>query len=175
MKRRIKILLFLLIATAAASCAREPKASPSDLKTKLASSDYEVRKSAVTQLLHTGQQRPLTRKEVSLLLPPFKSDPDWRIKVRITAVLPFAVDKTQVLQPLIDALRERDDEASGSGNLQMYSCKALAKIGDPMALPAMRSWIGFLKTNPEQFKLFREDLIKMAEQHVNELEGKTDK
>ena len=143
------------------------------LTKQLADPDYEVRKAAVTVLLAAGRERPLQKEEIDLLLPPFKSDPDWRIKVRICAVLPFAADKTEVLPQLLTALLERGDEASGGGNLQSYSCKALARIGDPKALPAMRAWLTFLNTNPKQFRLLREDLIKQAEQRIKELEDKT--
>jgi hypothetical protein len=71
------------------------------------------------------------------------------------------------------ALQERDDDASGGGNLQIYSCKALAKIGDPTALPAMREWLSYLKSNPKEFKSRMDDLIKMTGQSIRELEEKT--
>lgn len=167
MKRMTTSLCLMLIA--AVALAQRGELDLPGLKKQLADPDYEVRKAAVKVFLAAGRKRPLKKEEIGLLLPPFKSDADWRIKVRITAVLPFAADKAQVLPPLM----ARDDEASGGGNLQIYSCKALSRIGDPKALPAMREWLAFLNANPKEFKLLRDDLIKHTEQRIKELEDKT--
>ena len=144
----------------------------SHLKIQLADPDYEVRKAAVSRFLEVGRLRPLQKKEVKLLLSPFKSDLDWRIKVRITAVLPLAAEKTQVIAPLLDALRVRDDEACGGGNLQLYSCRALASIGDPKVLPEMQKWVAFLESNPKHFYWHTEDLVEMSQYHIDKLETK---
>jgi len=164
--------LILLSAVAAVALAEPAQLDLADLKKKLADKDYKVRKAAVKVLLYAGQERRLNKEEIELLLPPFKSDPDWRIKVRIALVFPFAADKAQILQPLIQALQERDDDASGGGNLQISSCRALAEVGNQTALPAMREWLTFLKSNPQQFTLLRDDLIKQTTQRIKELEDK---
>lgn len=150
-------------------------ANPLDLaalNTQLADPAFEVRKAAVKVFLAAGRERPLNEQEIDSLLLAFQTDPDWRIKVRITAALPLAADHDQVLAPLRTALRERDDKDSGGGNLQTYACKALAEIGDPRALPEMRGWLKYLKRNPTQFALLGETLIEHVEEHIRELEGK---
>ena len=73
----------------------------------------------------------------------------------------------------MDALKEYDNEASGGGNLQTYSCIALVIIGDPKALLAMRAWLDFLNANPKEFKRLREDLIMQVKQRIKGLEAKT--
>ncbi len=87
------------------------------LRKQLASPDYETRKAAVSELLQTGQKRPLTKNEVDVLLPNLKSDSDFRIKVRIIGVLPYAADPNWVADPLIAALKDREDNSSGGGNV----------------------------------------------------------
>ena len=171
MKQMTTSLCLMLIA--AAALAQGGELDLPGLKKQLAHPDYAVRKAAVDVFLAAGRARPLKKQEIGLLLPPLKSDSDWRIKVRITAVLPFAADKAQVLPPLMAALRERGDEDSGGGNLQIYSCEALARIGDPKALPAMREWLAFLNANPKEFKLLKEDLIEHTRQRIKKLEDKT--
>ena len=172
MNGRTKMMVYCVCAITLLSCSRERVLDHAELRMSLASPDYKVKRSAINRLLRIGRERPLTKEEVSLLLLPLESDPDWRIRVRITTVLPFAANKSQVIQPLIGALQERDEAVSGGGNLQIYCCRALAEIGDPHALPVMRSWLAFLESNPEKFKMKRHDLIEITKQWINELEGK---
>ena len=164
------LLSFILIALPAV--AQPSELNLITLKKQLTNPDYEVRKAAVKEFYAVGSKRQLKKEEIEVLLSPFKSDDDWRIKVRISLVFPFAADKAQVLPSLISALRIRDDEASGGGNLQIYSCTALAEIGNSKALPAMREWLSFLNSNPEQFKENRDTLIKKTEKCIKELENK---
>jgi HEAT repeat protein len=164
--------MIALLSVATVGLATACAADLADQKERMSSPDYEMRKAVVTELLRTGETRPLSRDEITLLLPHFASDPDWRIKVRIASVLPFAAEKTQTLQPLVAALKERDDKASGGGNLQIASCRALAEIGDKAALPAMREWLAFLKSNPAHFKLLKDALIRQTEECIKELEKK---
>lgn len=172
MIKKVSLGFWVLVAAlCVAGCLdeRKQKDDLGTLRTKLSSTDYEVRKTAITQLLQTGKSRPLQKEEIRLLLPLFKSDTDWRIKVRITQVLPYANDKTLVLQPLLEALQERDEETSGGGNLQNYSCRALATLGDATALPAMKEWLKYLESNPKSFALLREALIEQANKCIAEL------
>ena len=81
--KRARIVPVLTLLTAAA-CTTTVQLDLLHLKSELADPDYEVRRAAVTQFLATGRKRPLREEEIELLLPPFRSDPDWRIKVRIS-------------------------------------------------------------------------------------------
>src|SRR5712671_5087069 len=85
-----------------------------ELRRDLASPVYETRVAAVTELLQMGQKKPLNKKEISLLLLPLKTD-EWRIKVRILLVLPFAANPDWVVEPIIGALQDRAEESSGGG------------------------------------------------------------
>ena len=146
-----------------------------DLKTRLSSSDYETRKSVVTELLQAGEKRPLKKEEIDLLLPHLRSDADWRIKVRITYVLPYAADREWVLQPLITALQDRDDKSSGGGNVPSYSCKALARLGDSRGLQPAEDWLRYLESHPKAYGDLDDDLVKLAKKHIAELKSKLKK
>jgi len=92
-----------------------------ELRQELASTNYETRVAAVTEMLHLGEKRLLNKEEIDLLLPHLKSDSDWRIKCRVTLVLPRAANPDWVLEPLISALQDRSEESSGGGNVPSYT------------------------------------------------------
>jgi hypothetical protein len=106
-----------LVALSVPPASRATDQNLDELRQKLASPDYATRKAVVTELLKVGEKRPLNEEEIDLLLPHLKSDSDWRIKVRITAVLPYAKNPDWVLQPLISAIEDRDEKSSGGGNV----------------------------------------------------------
>lgn len=164
--------LVMMFAVAWTEGSRAAEPSLDDLKARLASLDYETRKSAVTDLLYTGQKRPLSEQEINLLLPHLKSDSDWRIKVRITSVLPSAQNPEWVLTPLLDALQDRQSESSGEGNVPGYACKNLARLGNARALTPMREWLEYLESHPDIYPMARDDEIKQAKRWISELETK---
>lgn len=130
------------------------------------------RVSVVNEFRTVATNRPLTRAETQLLLKVFTADPDWSVRVRACVLLPFAEDKTLVMAHLLAALKERDDDKTGSGNVPHAACRALCEIGDPQALPAIREWLQFLRDNPKKFKHTRKQLISSAEKWIRELETK---
>jgi HEAT repeat protein len=168
MKHACFILAFWFVLL----CAQVDAASLDNLKQRLASPDYETRKSAVSDLVQVGQTRKLTKQEIDLLLPHLKSDADWRIKVRITAVLPHAENTEWVLTPLLEALKDRDDASSGKGNVPSSACKSLARLGDARALKPMQEWLQFLQTNPEVYGNLRATYVQGAQKSIAELEAK---
>jgi hypothetical protein len=145
------------------------------LRQKLASPDYENRRSAVTELLYVGEKRPLKKEEIDLLLPHLQSDADWRIKVRITLVLPYAADRGWVLQPLIMALQDRDDKLGGGGNVPSGACRALARLGDSRGLQPIKDWLRFLESHPKAYGDLHDDLIRGAKESIAELKSKLEK
>src|SRR5437868_12871951 len=94
------------------------------LRGKLRSPVYETRVAAVTELLHIGQEKPLSKEEVDLLLPHLKTD-EWRIKVRVLLVLPYAANPDWVLESIVGALQDTDEASSGGGNVPSGACRAL--------------------------------------------------
>lgn len=155
--------------------AQADELSMDSLKQQLASPDYETRKSAVTELLHTGEKRKLSKQEIDLLLPLLKSDPDWRIKVRITGVLPYAENADWVLTPLLDALNDRQEEGNGGGNVPSYACSNLSRLGDGRALKPMQEWLEYLESHPNVYPGLREKLIDNARKSISELQEKLKK
>jgi hypothetical protein len=120
------------------------------IRHEMASPVYETRVGAVTQLLHMGQKQRLDKDAIDLLLLPLKKD-EWRIKVRVLLVLPFSANPDWVIQPLIEALRDREEESSGGGNVPSGACKALATLGDPRSLKPCEDWLGFLNSHPKGY------------------------
>ena len=110
---RLTYPFIALLTLSFSAGANGDEATVSDLKTRLSSPGYETRKSVVTELLHIGEKRPLRKEEIDLLLPHLRSDADWRIKVRITSVLPYAAQHDWVLPPLVEGAspRRRQKEA----------------------------------------------------------------
>lgn len=157
----------------AGSRADEPNLD--DLKTRLSSPDYETRKSVVTELFHVGEKRPLKKEEVDLLLPHLKSDPDWRIKVRITHVLPYATNSDWVLQPLISALQDRDEHSSGTGNVPLSACEALVRLGDSRGLQPVEDWLHYLEAHQKVYGDLHDFLVTEAEKYFAELKSKLKK
>jgi hypothetical protein len=146
-----------------------------ELRQKLASPDYEARRAVLTGLLKVGEKRALNKEEVDLLLPHLKSDPDWRIKVRITLVLPYAKNPDWVLQPLISALEDRDEKSSVGGNVPSGACEALARLGDSRGLRPVEGWLHYLGSHPNVYGDLHDSLVKQTEKHLAELKSKLKK
>ncbi len=138
------------------------------IRHELASPVYETRVGAVTQLLHMGQKQRLDKDAIDLLLLPLKKD-EWRIKVRVLLVLPFSANPDWVIQPLIEALRDREEESSGGGNVPSGACKALATLGDPRGLKPCEDWLGFLKSHPKAYGDLHDSHVEQAKQYVADL------
>jgi len=145
------------------------------LRQKIASPNYETRRSAVIDLFHTGEKRPLTKAEIDLLLPHLKLDADWRIKVRITLVLPYAANPDWVLQPLISALQDRDEESSGGGNVPTAACSALARLADRRGLQPSEDWLNYLESNPKCYRDLHNGWVEIAKKNIAELKSKLEK
>lgn len=104
------------------------------------------------------------------MLPAIHSDLDWRIKVRCIQNLPFAANKELVVPVLISALSIRDATLDGDGNVQLYSCIALATIGDRRGLDPMREWLAYLEANPNIYPPTREILLEQTQARIQHLE-----
>lgn len=141
------------------------------LREKLASPVYETRVAAVTELLEMGQQKPLSKEEVELLLPPLKTD-EWRIKVRVLLVLPYAADPEWVIQPIIGALQDRDEESSGGGNVPSGAARALAILGNSKGLQACEDWLKYLKSHPKAYGDLHASHEQQAREYIGELKRK---
>src|SRR5262249_10847352 len=134
----------------------------------LASSVYEARVDAVTELLRLGLNQPLNRAAIDLLLPALKRD-DWRIKVRILLVLPFSANRDWVIHPLIETLGDREEESSGSGNVPSGACKALSKLDDERGLKPCEDWLQFLSSHPTAYKDLHKAHVDQAKKYIAEL------
>lgn len=142
---------------------------------ELASTNYETRAAAVTEMHHLGEKRPLNKEEIDLLLPHLKSDSDWRIKCRVTLVLPLAANSDWVLQPLISALQDRGENRSGGGNVPSYACGALARLADSRGLQPVEDWLHYLESHPKAYGDLHESLVKKAQKVIEELKSKSKK
>jgi hypothetical protein len=141
-----------------------------EIRHKLASGDYEIRKSAVHELIDAGKAHKLSRKEIDLLLPCLKSDSDWRIKVESAMALLYARDSDWVIDPLIAALQDRGEKSSGSGNVPLYASDTLAELGDSRALKPLREWLKYLESNPNIYPHSRTLLIERTKKLIVKLE-----
>jgi hypothetical protein len=144
------------------------------VRQQLASPVYETRVGAVTQLLQMGQKQRLDKDAIDLLLPPLKKD-EWRIKVRILLVLPFSASPDWVIQPLIKALHDREEESSGGGNVPSGACKALAKLGDQRGLKPCEDWLEFLNSHPKAYGDLHSTHVEQAKRYIAELKRQLEK
>lgn len=172
LRKLVPGLMCLMLLGWSSSFAATGNSNVEQLRKQLTSPNYETRKAAVSELLETGQKRPLTKDEIDLLLPNLKSDSDWRIKVRIIGVLPYAADPNWVVDPLIAALKDTRDQSSGGGNVPSYACGALVKLGDARALQPMEDWLNYLKTNPNAYGELNKKLTEVTQQRIAALKTK---
>jgi hypothetical protein len=142
-----------------------------ELRQKLASPVYETRVAAVTELFQTGQKKPLSEEEIGLLLPPLKTD-EWRIKVRILLVLPYAANPDWVFEPILGALRDRNENSTGGGNVPSGACRALVSLGESRGLQPCEDWLKYLESHPKAYGDLHATHVEQARKYIGELKEK---
>src|SRR5690242_7576303 len=162
------LLAFLIPCTSRAADSLDA------LHQKLSSTNYESRVAAVTEMMEMGDKRPLRKDEVDLLIPHLKSDSDWRIKCRVTLVLPFAANRDWVLQPLVSALQDRGEESSGNGDVPLAACHALVRLGDKRGLQPIQDWLHFLESYPNIYGDLHNPLVNSTKKCLKELKSKVE-
>jgi hypothetical protein len=142
------------------------------LRQKLSSTNYDSCTAAITEMLKMGEKQPLSKNEVELLIPHLKPDSDWRIKCQVTLVLPYAANPDWVLPSLISALQDRDEDSSGGGNVPLYACGALARLGDSRGLKPIEDWLAYLDSHPKAYGDVHDKLVKGTSKQIAKLKSK---
>jgi hypothetical protein len=169
------IFVLALLAALAPSASLAADHSLDALRQKLSSTNYESRIAAVTEMLEMGQKRQLNKEEIDLLIPHLKSDSDWRIKCRVTLVLPYAANPDWVLPSLISTLQDRDEDSSGGGNVPSYACRSLVQLGDSRGLQPIEDWLAYLNSHPKAYGDLHDKLVKHTKLRIAELKSKLKK
>ena len=78
-------------------------------------------------------------------------DPDYGIRVRVMAILPYLRDRKQAIDVLMACLHERDKTLIGDGFIPRYAATYLADMGVYSAIPDIKSWIDYLQSKKVPF------------------------
>lgn len=107
--------------------------------------EYTAKRQRITAMLERAPTAPPTSAEAGELFAWVRDDPAFNVKVRAMAVLPFVKEREQAIDVLIEALKDRDPDSSGSGNVPLYATTYLADMQATRALPAIEDWLTFLE------------------------------
>jgi len=72
-------------------------------------------------------------------------DPNFGIRVRAMAVLPFVHDREKAIDVLIASVHDRDPNRTGNGNVPLYATTYLADMKAKRAIPDVTDWVGYLQ------------------------------
>ena len=106
---------------------------------------YGEKVQKITALLDAAPTSQPSSSDSNMLLDEAANDPDFRIRVRAMAVLPFVQEREKAIDVLIAATRIRDPDASGGGNVPLYATTYLADMKAIRAIPAVADWVSYLQ------------------------------
>src|ERR1700733_14052259 len=109
---------------------------------------HEFRAAWTSALLESAQKASPPPDVTAEVIEAVRHDPDWSIKIRAMAILPYVSEREQAIDVLIEATKDRDDESSGDGNVPLYATTYLAEMKATRAIDAIEDWVAFLKQDP---------------------------
>lgn len=101
----------------------------------------------ITRLYLRGATSQPSAADTAELFDEVLHDPDFRIRVRAMAVLPYVGDREKAIDVLITSLRDQDPKTSGNGNVPLYATNYLAHMNATRAIPDIENWIAYMKKN----------------------------
>ena len=124
--------------------------------------------SALREAAPTSQPSAADSKE---LFDETLHDPDFRIRVRAMAVLPYVPDREAAIDALIQCVHDRVQESSGGGNVPLYATSRLTDMKAVRAIPDVEDWIRFLENNPPYQQKMLPILLKKSSEDLLRLKG----
>jgi hypothetical protein len=131
---------------------------------------YPQGEQRITKILEEARQTPPAADVVDEVLFKVRHDPDFRIRVRAMAVLPYIQERERAIDALVEALHERDREKSADGVVPLYAAKYLAKMNASRAIDDVRSWLEYLKREMPYDRESMDIMIGSAERDLAQLE-----
>jgi hypothetical protein len=98
-------------------------------------------------------------------------DKDYRIRLRAMAVMPYLSERTESINVLLDALRERDVDKIAEGLVPQYAAVYLAEMNATEAIRPMEDWLAFLENEVPFDPEMRAILIKSAKRNLAKLKA----
>lgn len=121
-----------------------------------------------------AKNSPPSREDVDEIIRAIRQNPDFRIRVRAMAVVPYFREREEGIDVLLEALRERTSERSADGVVPQYAATYLAEMKATRAIDDVKAWLDFLKQESPFSDSIRPMLIKQAERRLAELTAGTE-
>src|SRR5262249_23624009 len=132
---------------------------------------HEFRAGRIATLLESAQKSTPSPEVTAEVIDTVRSDPDWSIKVRAMAVLPYVNEREEAIDVLIEATRIHDEESSGSGNVPLCAASYLAEMKATRGISAVADWVDFIKQQRPYRADMREMVLKGSEKHLADLKA----
>lgn len=129
---------------------------------------FEKVNKITTLLLDAPTSRP-SKSDSAELLNEALHDPDFRIRVRAMAVLPYISDREKAINALIACVHDRDPKSSGGGNVPLYATSYLAAMSATRAIPDVKDWVAYLKRKPPYDEKMRKMILKKSSADLAQL------
>jgi hypothetical protein len=131
---------------------------------------HKFRAAWTTSVLTTAQSNPPSPEVAAEVIDTVRNDPDFSIKVRAMAILPFLREREQAVDALIEATKDREDESSGSGNVPLYAGTYLAEMKATRAIDALADWVAYIKKQ-WPYETERDAVLKKSQQDLDDLKA----
>src|SRR5581483_11684309 len=105
----------------------------------------KVRK--ITSLLEEAPTSRPSTQDAEELFDLVAHDPDFRVRVRAMAVLPFVEDRERAVGTLIAAVHEHNPKTNGGGNVPLYATTYLVDMKATRAIPDISDWLKSLQSD----------------------------
>jgi hypothetical protein len=132
---------------------------------------HEFRAGRITTLLADAEKSAPSPEVAAEVLDTVRNDPDWSIKVRAMAILPYLKEREDAIDALIDATKIHDVESSGGGNVPFYAVSYLAEMKAGRGISAVAEWVEFIKHQYPYDAKVHELILKRSEKHLADLEA----
>jgi len=106
--------------------------------------EYEFQRARITALFESAQNTAPRPEVTAEVIEAVRHHPDWAIKVRAMAILPYVHEREQAIDVLIEATKDREADSSGGGNVPLYATTYLADMKATRAISAIEDWIAFV-------------------------------
>jgi hypothetical protein len=127
----------------------------------------KVRK--IKELLENSPTSRPSPSDSAELLDLAQHDPDFRIRVRAMAVLPFISDREKAIDALVACVHDREPESTGGGNVPLYATMYLANMSATRAIPDVEDWITYLQRKPPYDEEMRAKILEKSNEDLARL------